>query len=64
MQFQRKHHVGVYYRHAMHGVWHTLRTEGVLSLYRGLGVRLLYVVPSAAVNFTLYSETKAALVIY
>jgi len=62
MQFQRKHQAKVYYRNGAHAIWHTLIHEGPLSLYRGLFVRLLYVVPSAAINFTVYEQTKNAFV--
>jgi solute carrier family 25 iron transporter 28/37 len=63
MQFQRKNAVpeSHYYRHGLHAITQTVRTEGPLALYRGLLVRLIYVVPSAAVNFTLFAETKRAL---
>ena len=48
MQFQRKHAqsaADLYYRHGLHAITATVRSEGVRALYRGLGVRLLYVVP-------------------
>ena len=64
MQFQRKHALGGeahYYRNGLHAITHTFQSEGPLALYRGLWVRLAYAVPSAAVNFTIYAETKHAL---
>lgn len=64
MQFQRKHALAGdahYYRNGLHAITHTVQTEGPLALYRGLLVRLAYAVPSAAVNFTIYAETKHAL---
>jgi hypothetical protein len=63
MQFQSRNlNHGVYYRNGAHAIWHTLSTEGPFALYRGLLIRLIYVVPSAAVNFTVYDQFKRSLV--
>ena len=37
---------------------HIIKEEGILALWKGLPVRLIYVTPSAAVSFTLYEQFK------
>lgn len=40
------------YRSGTHALQELLRHEGVRALYKGLGVRLVYILPAAGVNFT------------
>jgi hypothetical protein len=40
------------YRNTPQALFRILSEEGIFALYRGLGVRLTYIVPSAAINFT------------
>lgn len=51
----------VWFRPGAHALLHTLTTEGPFALYRGLFIRLFYVVPSAAINFTIYDQLKTSL---
>ncbi|KAF0852924.1 mitochondrial solute carrier family 25 (mitochondrial aspartate/glutamate transporter) member 12/13 [Andalucia godoyi] len=41
---------------------HMIRDHGISSLYRGYPMRLLYIIPSAAVSFTIYDEVKQRVV--
>ncbi|XWS56634.1 hypothetical protein CRYUN_Cryun09bG0102800 [Craigia yunnanensis] len=49
----------IYYR----GIWHALQTickeEGVLGLYKGLGVTLLGVGPNIAISFSVYESLRS-----
>uniref|UniRef100_A0A6B2LFR4 Mitochondrial carrier protein n=1 Tax=Arcella intermedia TaxID=1963864 RepID=A0A6B2LFR4_9EUKA len=50
-----------YYNNSVEALWSILRREGVRSLFKGLGIRWLYIWPSAAVTFTIYEQAKYAI---
>jgi solute carrier family 25 iron transporter 28/37 len=49
------------YRGIRHAAVSMIQTEGVTSLYRGLGTRLFYVMPAAACNYIMYERVAQAL---
>mmetsp|Transcript_16470 Transcript_16470/g.51506 ORF Transcript_16470/g.51506 Transcript_16470/m.51506 type:complete len:264 (-) Transcript_16470:48-839(-) len=50
-----------YYHGGLGAVREIVAHESVRTLWRGLSIRLAYVVPTAAFNFTLYTEVKQSL---
>lgn len=47
-----------YYRGILHGLRRVVNEEGLLGLYRGLGVSLTVCVPSLAISFSVYGTIK------
>lgn len=50
-----------YYRGILHGLRRVVLEEGLLGLYRGLGVSLAVCVPSLAISFSVYGTVKQKL---
>ena len=59
MQFQShaKSHFNVVYRNSFHCLTHMIKHEG-FGVYRGLGLRLLYIGPGAAITFSAYEAFR------
>lgn len=49
------------YKNSFHALISTVKDEGIRALYKGLLVRWLCIIPSAAINFTIYEQTKTAI---
>eukprot|EP01129_Flabellula_baltica_P009471 TRINITY_DN3873_c0_g1_i1.p1 TRINITY_DN3873_c0_g1~~TRINITY_DN3873_c0_g1_i1.p1 ORF type:complete len:161 (+),score=22.34 TRINITY_DN3873_c0_g1_i1:126-608(+) len=58
MQFQRKSSGMSYYRNLAIGLKETVSKQGLGALYRGLPLKWIYIMPSAAINFTIYEQFK------
>jgi len=50
-----------YYRNGIQALYSIAKSEGILALYKGLSVRWLYILPSAAITFTIYEQAKYAI---
>lgn len=41
------------YKNIFHGIYLVIKNEGGIALYKGAGVRILFVVPLTTITFTL-----------
>lgn len=41
------------YRNIFHGIYLVVKNEGAIALYKGAGMRILFVVPLTTITFTL-----------
>jgi hypothetical protein len=46
------------YRNVVHGVGSILQSEGISGLFKGVGARVLFASPAAALTITLYERLK------